>query len=94
MPRERGYSGRGNPDLTEVGRRQAADATRYLGGKGGIAAVVSSPLSRAHDTATAAADALGLPLQVDDDLIETDFGEWEGLTFREAAQRHPEVHSR
>ncbi len=94
LSRERRYSGRGNPDLTEVGRRQAADAARYLGGKGGIAAVVSSPLSRAYDTATAAADALGLPVRVDDDLIETDFGEWEGLTFREAAQRHPEIHSR
>ena len=94
LSRERRYSGRGNPDLTEVGRRQAADAARYLGGKGGIAAVVSSPLSRAYDTAAAAADALGLPVQVDDDLIETDFGEWEGLTFREAAERHPEVHGR
>lgn len=94
LSRERRYSGRGNPDLTEVGRRQAADAARYLGGKGGIAAVVSSPLSRAYDTAAAAADALGLPVQVDDDLIETDFGEWEGLTFPEAAQRHPDIHGR
>ncbi len=94
LSRQRRYSGRGNPDLTEAGRCQAEDAARYLGSKGGIAAVVSSPLSRAHDTAKAAADALGLAVTVDDDLIETDFGEWEGLTFLEAAQRHPEVHSR
>ncbi len=92
--RQRRYSGRGNPDLTDVGRRQAADAARYLSGKGGIAAVISSPLRRAYDTAEAAADALGLPVQVDDDLIETDFGEWEGLTFAEAAERHPQLHGR
>jgi ribonuclease H / adenosylcobalamin/alpha-ribazole phosphatase len=29
---------------------------------------------------------------VDDDLIETDFGAWEGLTFAEAAERDPELH--
>ena len=94
MSRQRRYSGRGDPQLTEVGRRQAADAARYLSGKGGVAAVVSSPLRRAHDTAVAAADALGLPVSIDEDLIETDFGEWEGLTFAEAAQRHPDLHTR
>ena len=56
--------------------------------------MVSSPLQRAYDTAKAAADALGLPVPVDDDLTETDFGEWEGLTFPEAAERHPDVHGR
>jgi broad specificity phosphatase PhoE/ribonuclease HI len=94
LSRQRRYSGRGDPELTETGRRQAADAAGYLSGKGGIAAVVSSPLQRAHDTAAAAAGALGLPVRVDEDLIETDFGEWEGLTFAEAAQRHPDVHGR
>ncbi len=92
--RQRRYSGRGNPDLTDTGRRQAADAARYLAAKGGISAVISSPLQRAYDTAATAADALGLAVQVDDDLIETDFGEWEGLTFPEAAERHPELHGR
>ena len=94
LSRQRRYSGRGDPELTETGRGQAADAARYLSEKGGIAAVVSSPLQRAYATAKAAADALGLPVQVDDDLIETDFGEWEGLTFAEAAERHPDVHGR
>lgn len=91
---QRRYSGRGNPELTEVGRSQAADAARYLAQKGGIAAVISSPLHRAHATATAAADALGLSVVIDENLTETDFGEWEGLTFPEAAKNHPDVHGR
>jgi ribonuclease H / adenosylcobalamin/alpha-ribazole phosphatase len=91
---ERRYSGRGNPELTELGRRQSAAAARYLGERGGIAAVISSPLQRAYDTAAAAAKALGLDVTVDDDLIETDFGDWEGLTFAEAAERDPELHGR
>lgn len=88
----RRYSGRGNPALTELGVRQADAAARYLASRGGIDAVVASPLQRAYDTAAAAAKALDLDVVVDDDLIETDFGAWEGLTFGEAAQRDPELH--
>lgn len=91
---DRRYSGRGNPALTELGRNQAAAAARYLGEKGGIDAIVCSPLGRAHETATAAAKELGLEVVIDDDLIETDFGAWEGLTFSEAAQQDPELHGR
>ncbi len=91
---QRRYSGRGNPALSEVGRRQADAAARYLAQRGGIAAVVSSPLQRAYDTAATAAKALGLDVTVDDDLIETDFGAWDGLTFAEAAERDPVLHTR
>lgn len=91
---QRRYSGRGNPALTELGWQQADAAARYLGQRRGIAAVISSPLQRCYDTATAAAKALNLDVTVDDDLTETDFGEWEGLTFAEAAARDPDLHRR
>lgn len=91
---ERRYSGRGNPALTDLGRRQAEAAARFLAEKGNIAAVITSPLQRAYDTAEAAAKALGLDVNVDADLIETDFGGWEGLTFGEAADRDPGLHRR
>ena len=94
MSTQRRYSGRGNPALTDVGRRQADAAAQYVAQRGGIAAVVTSPLQRAYDTAATAAKALGLDVTVDDDLIETDFGAWEGLTFSEAAERDPELHRR
>jgi broad specificity phosphatase PhoE/ribonuclease HI len=89
---QRRYSGRGNPPLTDLGRRQADAAAEYVARRGVIAVVISSPLQRAYDTATAAAKALGAEVVVDDDLIETDFGDWEGLTFSEAAERDPELH--
>jgi ribonuclease H / adenosylcobalamin/alpha-ribazole phosphatase len=91
---QRRYSGRGNPPLTKLGRQQADAAASFLGSRGGVAAVISSPLQRCHDTATAAAKRLGLDVTVDDDLIETDFGGWEGLTFAEAAAHDPELHRR
>lgn len=90
--RQRRYSGRGNPELTETGRGQADAAARYLAERGGIDSVISSPLRRAYDTAGAAAKALGLDVTVDEDLIETDFGAWEGLTFGEARERDPDLH--
>lgn len=91
---QRRYSGRGNPPLTALGREQAARAAKHLAAKGDIAAVVTSPLGRARETAEATAQALNVPVRVLDGLIETDFGEWEGRTFTEAAQRDPELHTR
>jgi probable phosphoglycerate mutase len=92
---ERRYSGRGNPALTDLGRRQAEAAAQFVAAKGDdIAAVITSPLQRAYDTAEAAAKALGLDVNIDADLIETDFGGWEGLTFGEAAERDPALHKR
>ncbi len=91
---QRRYSGRGNPELTELGRNQAAAAAGYLAAKGAVSAVISSPLQRAYDTAAAAAKALGLEVTVDDDLIETDFGSWEGMTFGEARAADPDLHGR
>jgi len=89
---QRRYSGRGNPALTDIGQRQAEAAAQYLGRRGGVNAVITSPLQRAYDTAAKAAKALGIDVTVDDDLIETDFGAWEGLTFSEAADRDPALH--
>jgi ribonuclease H / adenosylcobalamin/alpha-ribazole phosphatase len=91
---ERRYSGRGNPELTELGRAQAAAAATAVAARyPEAAAVVSSPLARAFSTAGAVGTALGLPVEVDDGFIETDFGSWEGLTFREAAEQDPDVHA-
>ncbi|RKT52727.1 bifunctional RNase H/acid phosphatase [Saccharothrix australiensis] len=90
----RRYSGRGNPPLTEVGRRQAEAAAARLAKLDGVAAVVSSPLDRAWRTALAVAGAVGGEATAHEGLVETDFGAWEGLTFAEAAARDPEVHRR
>lgn len=55
--------------LTARGRSQAVSAAVELAGKG-IARVVSSPMTRALQTASLVAHKLGLPLGVDIDLRE------------------------
>ncbi len=91
---QRRYSGRRDLPLTELGERQAAAAAARLSTMDSVAAVVSSPMLRARQTAKPVADALGVPLEVHDGLIETDFGAWEGLTFAEARERDPDLHTR
>ena len=91
---DRRYSGQGDPELTELGVAQAERTAERLAALPDLTAVVSSPLRRCLGTAERAADAAGVPLMVEPDLIETDFGRWEGLTFTEAAEQDPELHGR
>jgi probable phosphoglycerate mutase len=90
---ERRYSGHGDPELTPLGHAQAAGAAARLGQVPGIAAVLTSPLRRARQTAALVAEATGAPLHVRERLVETDFGTWEGLTFPEARARDPQLHA-
>jgi len=87
---ERRFAGRGDIPLTDVGLEQAAAAAARLARRGNIDLVLTSPLLRARQTASAVADAVGVPLAEDVDLAETDFGSWEGLSFGEVMARWPD----
>ncbi len=69
----------GNVDipLNETGIAQAHEAARAMQGHE-IGTIVASPLSRARVTAEIVGAALGLPVQLDDDLRECSFGVREG----------------
>ncbi len=88
---ERRFSGRGDVPLSPDGAEQARRVATRLATRDGLKAVISSPLRRARRTAEAIAGGLGLDIVVDDDLIETNFGEWEGHTFAEVRERWPEL---
>src|ERR1700710_2258582 len=75
---DRRYSGRGNPQLTEVGLAQADAAAASTATRSpGATAVVSPPLDRARSTAAPVAARLGVEVEVDEAFTETDFGGWE-----------------
>lgn len=65
--------------LSDHGRRQARQLAEELAGDA-IAAIYSSDLARARETAEIAGERLGLPVKLDPDLREKDWGNWEGLT--------------
>lgn len=87
--RERRYQGWTDTPLSEAGRVQAEAAARRLAGSR-LAAVWSSPLRRARDTAAAIAVPHGLEIHTDDAFKEMRFGPWEGLTVDEVRARFPE----
>ncbi|KAA5826506.1 bifunctional RNase H/acid phosphatase [Saccharopolyspora hirsuta] len=95
---ERRYSGRGDVALTELGERQVRAAGKRLAAMDGVitpdgvAPVIASPLTRTRQTAQAVVDATGGELHFHDGLLETDFGDWEGLSFQEASEQFPKLH--
>jgi probable phosphoglycerate mutase len=68
--------------LSTVGRAQAERLGRTLAVLP-LAAIYTSPLERALETARAIARHQAVRLQEDVDLHEIDFGDWTGLTFEE-----------
>ena len=89
------YSGRGNPELTDLGKKQIAHAARHISERGDVDVILSSPLGRCQETAQAAAEALGMgkdAITTDEAIIEMDFGTWEGRRFVEIQEDHPEAH--
>jgi len=69
--------GRTDPELTEEGQQQAAWLAAALAAEP-VTALLASPLLRTRQTADAIAEACGLPVTLDDRLIEIDWGTWEG----------------
>jgi broad specificity phosphatase PhoE len=65
-----------DPGLDDLGRRQAQAVAAVVSG---ASRAVSSPLRRARDTA----DALGLPVEVDERWAEIDYGELDGTPMAE-----------
>ena len=89
---EKRFSGVGDPELSDTGLLQADAVARRLAARGGIDVIVSSPLRRTVQTAQAAADALGLSVEIDPGFRETDFGLWDGHSFAEVRERWPAEH--
>ncbi|MDH6628693.1 broad specificity phosphatase PhoE [Streptomyces sp. LBL] len=83
-------SGGSDPSLSDTGREQARRAGEALARQGTVQGIVASPLARTRETAGMVAARLGLDVTIDDGLRETDFGAWEGLTFGEVRERHPD----
>lgn len=75
--------------LDDTGRWQAERMAQALADEP-LAAIYSSDLARAHDTARALGAVTGVPVQTHAGLRERAFGHFEGETFAVIQQRWPE----
>ncbi len=80
-----GFLGTSNPPLTERGTKQACNLAQYFRDKG-IQHLFSSPLERARQTANYISKDIGVTPAIDKNLIEQDFGTWDGVPVKEIAE--------
>ncbi|MFL5920620.1 MAG: histidine phosphatase family protein [Gaiellaceae bacterium] len=87
------FQGHADPPLNETGRAQAAELAQELRAEE-LAAVYSSPLRRALETAEVVAGSHGLEAIPVAGLREVDVGSWSGLTRAEVEERFPDQFAR
>ena len=75
--------------LAEEGIKQAELLKNRL--KGNFDYIYASPLSRAFETAKILASSTDKEVIIAPEIREINFGEWEGLTINEIAEKYPEV---
>jgi len=80
------FRGRADISLDDVGIKQAEAASGRIK-EWPISTIYSSPLRRAITTAEIIATSLGLKVQEMSDIIDIDYGEWQGLTNEEVIAR-------
>ena len=68
--------------LADAGREQAQRAAERIAELPTVDAVYASPLERARETAAPIAAARGLKVQIDQGLLECDFGDWTGAELK------------
>ena len=84
--------GRRDPPLSATGWEQA-EALGARARRAGVAAVWTSPLARARQTAAIVAGAVGCDPVILNDLIESDRGTWEGQSVAQLARTSPQLHA-
>jgi broad specificity phosphatase PhoE len=81
------HTGRTDVPLTDAGRERARELAAHFAGRE-FALVLTSPLERARETARLA--GLGDACEVREDLLEWDYGDYEGITTPDIRKEHPD----
>ena len=86
------FRGRTDIGLNETGTKQAELLAEYLN-EVKIDAIYSSPLKRALKTAEPVAENHKLDVEIATDLIDFNYGKWQGLSHREVKRKYKELYA-
>lgn len=86
LNRDRRFRGLSDAPLNDEGKYEAAGAAKLLV-DAGLSKIYTSPVPRAAQTATAIAVTTGARLEADQDFIDIDYGDWQGMTVDEVRER-------
>ena len=87
--RERRFMGQKDVPLNDTGRAQAVEMGERVREEG-FAALYSSPLARARETAEIVGDMIGLKPRLDPRLMEVHVGEWQDRLKDDIEREEPE----
>ena len=73
--------------LNDHGQKQAKIAWVIILHKLPIKAIYSSPLERAHETARPLSDVLNIPITINQNLTEIDYGTWQGQKLEDLQKK-------
>lgn len=90
--KEERFRGRTDLPLNEAGLQQAEALARRIAIEYRLAAVFTSPLQRAMQTAEAIARPFHLRIQPHEGLLDLDYGDFAGLSPAEAEAQFPELY--
>lgn len=85
------FRGRADVALNKTGLEQAEQVARYLSAAK-IDVIYSSPLQRALKTAVAIARYQKIKVNTIENLVDFDYGEWQGLSGAEVREKCPELY--
>jgi broad specificity phosphatase PhoE len=91
---EQRFRGQADVPLDETGQLQAKLTADYIAARWPLCAVYASPLQRATDTGRAIAEAQGLEVSPQDELLDISFGELQGMSIDKALELYPEIVNR
>ena len=86
---ERRWQGQADPPLNDKGREQARHVAHFHR-QYGLAALYSSDLRRALETAEIVGVEMGLPIKPEPRLREIHLGQWQGMLSGEIQARYPD----
>ena len=86
---KRFFQGSIDTDITDLGKRQIESTAKLLSGEK-IDELYSSPKKRAMKTAEGINIYHKLPIKIDDEIVEINAGDWEGVLLTEIEKQYPE----